>query len=112
MEIVHIHHDDSIYTAYPFGLVRYALQNLRGKETRCTRYENRSVALLRNRQIKGNLGVWLNEVLKTVGPMDLILDAVDLGIGVALAKISQVMGNYGVLTVVASVKQQKKKQSK
>lgn len=108
MEIVEIHHDDSIYTAYPFGLLRHGLLNLRGKETRCTRYENRSVALLRNRQIKGNLGTWLGEVLKTIGPMDLILDAIDLSIGVALAKISKVIGNYGVMTVVASLKQQKK----
>ncbi len=108
MEVRKIYHDDSLYTAYPFGLLRYGLLSLRGRETRCTRYRNRSVALLRNKQIKANLGVWLSEVLRTVGPADLILDAIDLALGVALAKISKLMGNYGVITVVASVNRQKK----
>lgn len=108
MEVLRIYHDDSLYTAYPFGLVRYGLHRLRRKELRCTRYQNRSVALLRNRQIKGNLGTWLAEVFRTVGPADLIVDAVDLAVGVALAKMSKWIRNYGVITVVASVSGQKK----
>jgi len=108
MEVLKIHHDDSLYTAYPFGLLRYGLYKFRRRDSRCTRYQNRSVAVLRNRQIKGNLGTWLAEVIKTVGPADMILDTIDLTMGVILAKISKLMGNYGVITVVASVKRQKK----
>ena len=108
MEALTIYHHDDLYTAYPFGLVRYGLYNLRGKERRCTKYPNRSVALLRNRQIKGNMGVWLAEVFRKVGPVALIVDAVDLAVGIAVAKLSKLMGNYGVMTVVARVNRQKK----
>ncbi|MFH1115771.1 MAG: class I SAM-dependent methyltransferase [Pseudomonadota bacterium] len=108
MEVRKIYHDDGLYTAYPFGLLRYLFFGRRKGGLRCTDHQNRSVAILRNRQIKGNLATWLAEVLRTVGPGDLILDAIDLALGVALANISKLMGNYGVITVVASVNGQKK----
>lgn len=103
MEAHAIFHSNAIYTAYPFGLLRYyALRSL-DRAGACSRYENRSVALLRNRQIKGNLKVWLEEVLAAVGPADLAVDVLDLGLGVVLAAVSRVMRNYGVITVVAGL---------
>ena len=104
-------HDASIYTAYPFGLLRYGFLNLFNRETRCSHYDNRAVALLRNRQIKGNLATWLKEVVTALGPTDLVLDALDLGLGILLANLSKLVRNYGVMTVVAGLKQAKKKQS-
>ena len=101
MHSLSIHHDDSIYTAYPSGLVRRKLSTLTGEETRCSRYQNKSVAILRNRELKGNMRKWLSEVVRSVGPLDLALDAVDLGVGLILARISKAMGNYGVITVTA-----------
>lgn len=94
-------HDDAIYTAYPFGLLRYSLYRTWKRETRCSRYGNRSVAVLRNRQIRGNLRQWLAEVIRHVGPLDLVLDAADMALGVILAKLSKLVGNYGVMTVIA-----------
>ncbi len=104
MVLLSITHDASIYTAYPFGLLRYAFLNMFGRETRLSRYENRAVALLRNRRIKGNLCAWLKEVVTTLGPIDLTLDAVDCGIGILLANLSKLLRNYGVITVVAGLK--------
>jgi SAM-dependent methyltransferase len=101
LKIHMIVHDDTIYTSYPFGLVRKAFYSLRGKETRCSRYDNKSVALLRNRQIRGNLGEWLTEVFRSVGPLDLALDMADLATGILVAKISKLIGNYGVLVIIA-----------
>ena len=108
LQIHSIRHDDAIYTAYPFGLLRLALFGLWKGDTHCSRYENKSVALLRNRQIKGNLREWLSEILRSVGPLDLALDAVDLALGVALAKFSKLIKNYGVITVVAGKEGKKK----
>jgi len=108
MKAVAIHHDDSIYTAYPFGLVRYGILRMMKKETRCSRYENRSVVLLRNRQIRGNAAAWLAEVARKLNPLDILVDAVDLGIGIMVAKASKRIGNYGVMTVVATTSSQKK----
>jgi SAM-dependent methyltransferase len=99
-----ITHDASIYTAYPFGLLRYAFLNIFGTETRLCRYENKAVALLRNRQIQGNLTAWLRDVVTTLGPVDLVLDAVDGTIGICVANLSKLLGNYGVITVVAGLK--------
>lgn len=101
MRPLSVYHDDSIYTAYPFGLVRRKLSALIREETRCSRYQNKSVAVLRNRELKGNLKKWLSEVVRSVGPLDLALDAVDMAVGLALARISKALGNYGVITVVA-----------
>jgi hypothetical protein len=70
------------------------------------------VALLRNRQIKGNATVWLAEVLKSVGPLDAALDLIDLALGVLLAQVSKLIGNYGVITVVAGRNRQKKSNPK
>ena len=103
-----IFHSDKIYSCYPFGLLRYGFQSLRKKERHCSSYENRSVALLRNRQIRGNARAWLVDVFRSIGPVDIFLDAVDLCLGVALANISKVIKNYGVVTVVAVSNRQKK----
>lgn len=100
-------HNTSIYTSYPFGIVRYAFLNMFGTETRSSRYENRAVALLRNRQIKGNMIAWLKEVFATLKPGDLVVDAVDGGIAITLANVSKLIGNYGVITVIAGPKQAK-----
>lgn len=107
MEAQAIYHRSNIYTAYPFGLVRYYGLRALHRETSCSRYQNRSVALLRNRQIKGNLRAWLQEVVTSVGPVDLFLDALDLGVGAALAGISRTLKNYGVITVVAGLQAKK-----
>lgn len=96
-----ISHDDRLYTAYPFGLLRYALLRGWNRERHCSRYGNRSVALLRNRQIRGNFRGWLADVVRHVGPADLVLDAIDIVLGVILAHVSKLMGNYGIITVIA-----------
>ncbi len=96
-----IFHTDRLYSSYPFGLLRYAFQRLRKKETRCSSYENRSVALLRNRQIKGNARAWLAEVYRTLRPVDIAIDALDLCVGVVVANASKIIHNYGVIVVVA-----------
>lgn len=101
MRVREISHRGEIYTAYPFGALRFVLANLRASETACSKFENRSVALLRNRQIRGNLREWLREVFARVGPLDLLLDAADLALGLFIARYSQLIGNYGVMTVVA-----------
>jgi SAM-dependent methyltransferase len=102
------YHNDRIYSCYPFGLLRYGFLGLTGDNKQCVSFQNRSVALLRNRQIKGNARTWLSEVLRSVRPVDILLDAIDLALGVALAKYSKMIGNYGVLTVVATPNRQKK----
>jgi SAM-dependent methyltransferase len=107
-----VYHNDALYTAYPFGLVRYGLQRLWKRTAHCSSYQNRSVALLRNRQIKGNASAWLGEVLRSVGPVDVALDLIDLALGVLLAKASKLIGNYGVTTVVAGRIRQKKSNPK
>jgi len=104
MEVVSILHDAGIYTAYPFGLLRYGFRRLRRKETRCAKFENKSVALLRNRRLKGNFRPWVSEAIRSVGPVDLFLDAIDLGLGVLVAGISRMMRNYGIVTVIARKK--------
>jgi hypothetical protein len=101
MQPLAVYHNAMLYSAYPFGLVRYALSGAPRKDTRCSRYENRSVALLRNRQIRGNAREWLTEVFKTIPPSEIFLDAIDLAVGVAVAAASKLIRNYGVVTVVA-----------
>ena len=101
MELQSVRHDGSIYSAYPFGLLRRGLLKLWKDDAHCGRYDNKSVALLRNRQIKGNVRAWLAEVFRSVGPLDLILDAADLALGIVVAHFSKLIGNYGVITVVA-----------
>jgi len=101
MEASSIIHNDKIYTSYPFGLLRHAFLRLRGRETRCARYENQSVAALRNRQIRGNLRPWLADVVKTVRPADILIDAFDLALGIFVANVSKAIRNYGVITVIA-----------
>jgi len=94
-------YDDALYTAYPFGLLRHLFLNLLGTATSCSRFENRSVALLQNRQIRGNTRWWLSEIRKKLGPIDMAVDAMDLFLGVLIAKWSKLIGNYGVMTVIA-----------
>lgn len=101
MEELAVYHNAALYTAYPFGLVRYALSAASRGDARCCRYENRSVALLRNRQIRGNAREWLTEVFQTVPRSDIFLDAIDLAVGVIVAAASKLIRNYGVITVVA-----------
>ncbi len=104
METLSIYHNDEVYSAYPFGLLRLILFKLWRNGTHCSRYDNKSIALLRNRQIRGNLRWWLSEVIRSVGPMDLILDAADIALGVLVAEFSKIVRNYGIITVLAGKK--------
>ncbi|MGB9616881.1 MAG: class I SAM-dependent methyltransferase [Desulfomonilaceae bacterium] len=109
LEVEKIYHNDRLYTAYPFGLVRYALRLLTGsREIRCSAYENRAVRLLKNRQFRGNAAAWLKEAAATLGIKDLAVDSVDLIVGVLLAYLSKLARNYGVMTVAAKKSRQKK----
>jgi len=108
MRVQKLYHSSALYTAYPFGLLRYGILRLLGGQTLCSRYENRSVALLRGIQIRGNLLSWLKEVVSTVSSIDMIVDAFDLGLGIAVAETSKLVGNYGVITVIAVPNRQKK----
>ncbi len=112
MEARVVFHSDALYTAYPFGLVRYGLRRLWKGTASCTSYQNKSVALLRNRQVKGHARDWLAEVLRSLGPLDVVLDLADLALGVLVAQASKFMGNYGVITVVAGRIRQKKSNPK
>ena len=112
MEARALFHSDSLYTAYPFGLVRYGLQWLWKRTTSCGSYQNKSVALLRNRQVKGNARAWLAEVFRSLGPLDVALDLADLALGVLVAQASKLIRNYGVITVVAGRIRQKKSNPK
>ncbi len=99
MEAVSILHNGRIYKAYPFGALS---SRLRGRgETRCAVLENKAVALLRNRQVKGNMGAWIADVFRELGPADLIIDSMDLAFGILLAGFSRLIGNYGSMTVIA-----------
>jgi len=104
METRYIRHNNDIYSAYPFGLIRLILFKLWKNGAPCSLYDNKSIALLRNRQIRGNLREWLSEVIRSVGPMDLILDAADITLGVLVAEFSKIIRNYGIITVVAGKK--------
>ncbi len=104
MEALAILHDGRIYQAYPFGLLRYGIHGIVKRQRSCASYQNKSVALLRNRQIVGNFGSWMSEVLRSIGPVDLTLDALDLAFGVSLAALSMLIRNYGVITVLAGKK--------
>lgn len=95
-------HNSAIYSSYPFGLLRSAYWRLLRNDFHCRRYDNRSVLLLRNRQIRGNLGSWLKEVFESVPVKDLLVDAADLALGVLLANLSKVVRNYGAITVIAA----------
>ncbi|MBI5248452.1 MAG: class I SAM-dependent methyltransferase [Desulfomonile tiedjei] len=108
MDVVRIMHNSSIYTAYPFGLLRDLLYGLSPRPRHCSAIENRSVSLLRNAQLRGNLLRWLSEVRSRVKPSDMLLDALDLAMGVALSKWSSLIRNYGIITVIASKNGEKK----
>jgi SAM-dependent methyltransferase len=97
-----ISHCGRIYTSYPFGLLRYLLVRMFHKTTDCTMYENRSVSLLRHRDVKNNLGAWVVEVLEELKYWEIAIDAMDLVLGILVANLSKMMRNYGVMTVVAT----------
>lgn len=101
MAIEAIRHRNSVYAAYPFGLIRRFLHGISDRETRCEAFENRSVAVLRNRQIKGNVREWLSEVRQSLGWGDMVIDLADIGLAVSLAQVSKMIGNYGIITVTA-----------
>jgi SAM-dependent methyltransferase len=101
MEALAVVHNGKIYQAYPFGLLRYGIRRLMRREKSCAAYQNRSVALLANRQMLGNFGSWISEVLRSVGPADLMLDALDMAFALSLGAMSMLIRNYGVITVVA-----------
>lgn len=101
MEIVDIKHDGAIYTSYPFGLVRRAVLGRGHNGSRCREFQNKSVALLRNRQIKGNFRNWLSEVFTTLPAKDIAVDMIDLSTALITAYVSKLMKNYGVMTVIA-----------
>jgi 2-polyprenyl-3-methyl-5-hydroxy-6-metoxy-1,4-benzoquinol methylase len=101
MRVRAILHNSAIYTSYPFGLLRAAYWRFLRNDYHCRRYDNRSVLLLRNRQIRGNLQSWLKEVFQTVALKDMLIDAADLALGVFLANLSKVIKNYGTITVIA-----------
>ena len=109
LEARKIYHTDKLYTCYPFGLFRYAISRLNGREEiRCSAYDNLAVRLLQNRQFKGHARTWLKQVVTILGPKDLALDFVDIFIGLVLAEVSKLVRNYGVMTVVAGKPRQKK----
>ncbi len=97
-----VEHNSRIYSYYPFGLLRYALYRKARLLRDCAIYENRSVALLRNRQVKGALGVWLKEVFRELEYREILLDFLDIGIALTLSQYAKLTRNYGVITVVAT----------
>ena len=101
MRVASIAHNSAIYSAYPFGLLRYAFHRLGKNDRKCIHYQNGAVALLRNRQLKGNLGIWLAEVRSRLTFWEMAIDAADLALGVAVAQVSKLIRNYGVITVTA-----------
>lgn len=102
MELKTVFHNGKIYRSYPFGLLRYTWNVLIKKnEPRCSIYQNKSVSLLRNRSVNVHFGNWIHEVLSTLSMWDMIVDGLDLALGVVLANVSKMMKNYGVITVIA-----------
>lgn len=96
-------HDGSIYRAYPFGLVRRGFFSLIGKKNlSCGNYQNKSVALLQNKPIDIYLKSWSKSVVKQLSLSDIVIDALDLALGVLVGQVSKAMNNYGVMTVVAT----------
>jgi SAM-dependent methyltransferase len=104
MKVLAIHHHDRVYTSYPFGLVRYGFRRIRKKVTRCSEYNNKAVELLENRQIQGNMVFWMRDVVRKLGPLDVLIDTLDLAVGISVAKLSALMRNYGIITVIADKK--------
>ena len=101
MEAARIRHSGKIYRAYPFGLLRHALLGRSRSERRCAKYENKAVALLRNRQFRSNEVAWFRDVVRELGPVDLALDIADLTLSVCLANLSKLLANYGIITIEA-----------
>jgi 2-polyprenyl-3-methyl-5-hydroxy-6-metoxy-1,4-benzoquinol methylase len=104
MEVERVLHTDQIYTAYPFGLLWYALAALSAGDPGKMKYLNRSVGLLRNRRFRGNIRPWIGEVLKSVSPLHLAVDLLDIALAVTVGKLSKLMGNYGIILVSAKKK--------
>jgi SAM-dependent methyltransferase len=102
MEVRSVFHDGRFYKSYPFGLLRYYLSRLKGNGNSCQSNQNKAVSLLRNRQARTNFAPWLTEVIRKLGIIDFLLDATDMAMGLVLANISKIIGNYGIITVVAT----------
>ncbi len=94
-------HNGAIYSAHPFGLLRHAFSQSGRMHKRCADYDNKSVALLRNRQLMGNLWPWLKEVGATLTYKDMLIDLADIALGLLVAQWSKIIRNYGVITVIA-----------
>ncbi|MFA6222850.1 MAG: class I SAM-dependent methyltransferase [Desulfomonilaceae bacterium] len=102
MRVETILHNGKVYRSYPFGLLRYGWHVLfEKKDPVCSVYQNKSVALLRNRSVSVHYGDWVRDVLRTVSPLDIVVDGLDLGLGLMLANLSKWTKNYGVITVIA-----------
>jgi hypothetical protein len=56
--------------------------------------------MLQHLSFRDNYSNWIKDVLKTLPLKDIFIDAIDLGIGVVLAKLSKYLRNYGMITVV------------
>lgn len=96
-------HNGKIYRTYPFGLVRYGYHSLISKAPlNAAVYENKSIALLKNRPIDIYFGKWISEVFRQVSPLEIVVDALDLALGLTVANVSKILNNYGVITVIAS----------
>ncbi len=105
MELDAIFHNGKIYRSYPFGLVRYGWNVLIKKdEPKCSVYQNKSVALLRNRSVSVHFGAWIRDVVRSLSAWDIVVDGMDLMLGIVLANVSKLMKNYGVITVIARKK--------
>ncbi|MGA8830858.1 MAG: class I SAM-dependent methyltransferase [Desulfomonilaceae bacterium] len=102
MELETIFHNGKIYRSYPFGLVRYGWHvSIKRADPLCSVYQNKSVALLRNRSMTVHFGNWIQEVMSSLSLWDIAVDGVDLAVGIMLANVSKLIRNYGVITVVA-----------
>jgi 2-polyprenyl-3-methyl-5-hydroxy-6-metoxy-1,4-benzoquinol methylase len=96
-------HDGSIYRAYPFGLVRRGYHSLLGrKDLSCKMYQNKSIALLKNKPIDIYFRRWINDVFGQLSLLDIGIDAIDFGLGLLVGSLAKMLRNYGVITVVAS----------
>ena len=51
-----------------------------------------------------HVGDWIREVLSSLSLWDITVDSLDLALGIALANVSKLIRNYGVITVVRAKK--------
>lgn len=95
-------HDGSVYRAYPFGLLRLGFNLLLGNShLRCKEFQNKSVALLKNKPMDLYFKTWLRDVLRRLSLVDIGIDTLDLSLGILVGSVSKFIKNYGVMTIVA-----------